>query len=516
MSGGSSTAGGEASAPGGLSWARFKALSAEAGGWLWGTAQGAFNEKASFSQIVVDAVIGMIPLVGDATAVRDLIAVVIGLVDQPKKREEVWEWVLLVVLIFALIPVWGGVIKGVGRLVVKAAKEAALLTGVARAARMGEAAREIVAFLNRIGSKNAEKWFLALRIADYKVQLLRKFDGLIDVLLRTLTAIQAKAGSLMPASMAGRIAGLRTGLAQLKELGAKMIPEAVKELDQWLREIQAFVHAGGQTTSRVAAHEVAIGERAVTRADEARIIENGPLPMRSNSGWKQNTAIAKRPKSYERVYKHEPGYPPLDKYADPNTGHFNDIEAFSGRIINRPLKPGEQIFRFFGPEGVTHGTQVKQSYATGTWWGLGPPPKTAKEWREKCAVLDEFNRDGYVVVATVPAGGEIKAAVGTVSEQSGKKIPGQHLAGGSTQAVIHLDDAAKKALSAQADEVIRSGRPQVWTDPVSGMMFEIRPTGWPDANGIHGYLEMPGPATVQTARLGAREEATKENREVFK
>ncbi|MDR2852973.1 MAG: hypothetical protein LBV61_07990, partial [Burkholderiaceae bacterium] len=70
-------------APGGLSQARFKAIAAEAGGWLWGTVRGAFNEKATFSQIVVDAVIGMIPLIGDVTAVRDLIAVLMGLSDDP-------------------------------------------------------------------------------------------------------------------------------------------------------------------------------------------------------------------------------------------------------------------------------------------------------------------------------------------------------------------------------------------------------------------------------------------------
>ncbi|OLH68232.1 hypothetical protein DXO200_11045, partial [Xanthomonas oryzae pv. oryzae] len=90
-------------------------MTADVGSWAWGTAQGAFNEKASLSQILVDAVIGMIPLVGDVTAVRDIIAVVIRLIDDPDARESVWEWVLLVVLVFALIPVVGGGIKGVGR-----------------------------------------------------------------------------------------------------------------------------------------------------------------------------------------------------------------------------------------------------------------------------------------------------------------------------------------------------------------------------------------------------------------
>ncbi|MFX5554890.1 hypothetical protein ABTE11_21670, partial [Acinetobacter baumannii] len=92
-----------------------------------------------FSQIIVDAVIGMIPLLGDVTAARDIIAVTIGLVDDPKKREDVWEWVLLVVLVVALIPVVGGVIKGVGRLVVKLAKEARALEGAARSRHVAQA-----------------------------------------------------------------------------------------------------------------------------------------------------------------------------------------------------------------------------------------------------------------------------------------------------------------------------------------------------------------------------------------
>ncbi|MGF6350772.1 hypothetical protein [Variovorax sp. W2I14] len=63
---------------------------------------------------------------------------------------------------------------------------------------------------------------------------------------------------------------------------------------------------------------------------------------------------------------------------------------------------------------------------------------------------------------------------------------------------------------------IASGKAKPWKEPVTGMTFEIKPTGWTDANGIHGYINMPGAASVQTARLGPREMATKENREVTK
>src|SRR4051812_11425801 len=106
-------------APGELSSESFQSVYLEAGDWLWGTVEGAFNEKATLSQILVDAAIGMIPFVGDVTGVRDLLAVVIGLSTDPRKREEKTQWVLLVVLSFALILVVGGVIKGVGRLLLK-------------------------------------------------------------------------------------------------------------------------------------------------------------------------------------------------------------------------------------------------------------------------------------------------------------------------------------------------------------------------------------------------------------
>lgn len=72
--------------PAGWTMSHFKAVCADVGSWTWGTVQGAFNEKSSLSQIIVDAVIGMIPLVGDATAVRDLLAVSISMADSEENR----------------------------------------------------------------------------------------------------------------------------------------------------------------------------------------------------------------------------------------------------------------------------------------------------------------------------------------------------------------------------------------------------------------------------------------------
>jgi hypothetical protein len=389
--------------PAGWTLSHFKAVCADVGSWTWGTVQGAFNEKASITQIIVDAVIGMIPLVGDATAVRDLLAIVIGMADEEEKRNSTWQWVLLVVLLFALIPVFGGVVKGVGRIIVKVAEEAAHLAEAARMAHMVAGAKEVIEFLNRIGVKNAEKWLLALRIGDHAEALIGKFTQLMGTLDNILKKTRVRVASIAP-SVAKRIDSLRSGLGKVLEKGKEMIPTAIKELDQKLREIQAFVRSGGETTSRLALHEVATGEKVTTRAEERRLVEDGVLPTRTaRGGFKQNPASASDTEVIAKYYHPEPGYPNLMSNVDSETGEYTSVAAFAGKMVNRQLKDGEEIFRFFGPERTTHGIKVAESGAAGAWWGVGPPPRPRKngEKSRQCLIvltaMDFMYRRGLLV-----------------------------------------------------------------------------------------------------------------------
>ncbi len=492
------------SAPGGLSDIDFKAMALEVGQWVWGTAQGAFNEKATLSQIITDAVIGMIPVAGDVTAARDLIAVTIGLAESPQKREDPWEWVLLVVFIFALIPVIGGAAKGVGRLIVSGARNG---NGIAKTAL------DAIEVLNRIGGGHAEKWLKSFSFSAYQAQVLEEFRKLLNMFNTVLMQIRLKLGRWIPSSLLARIEALEIGLTMLKEEAVKRIPDAIKELDQKLREIQAYIHSGGETTSKATTHAAATGERGATYANEATLVE-GAKPMRSlRGGIMQNTANAKHPESYANVYKHEPGYPDLTSRPDNKTGEIAAIKAFGGKIVNRELREGEQLFRLFGPEGVTLTNKVDGTSPGGVWWGVGKPPKDAKEWRMNSAVLDEWNRDGFLVTATLQKEAKIKACVGMNSEMYGKSIPGQYLPGGGTQAFFFLNEESAKVLAQKGQEVVASGKPVQWVDQASGMRLEIKPTGWTDANGVHGYLESAHPAYVQAVKLETRELAAKDNRE---
>ncbi|MET3654895.1 hypothetical protein [Dyella japonica] len=491
-------------APGGMSWAGFKAMAVESGQWIWGTAQGAFNTKATVSQIIVDAIIGMVPLLGDATAVRDLIAVSIGLIDEPKKRDDKWEWVLLVVLLLALIPVLGGVAKGVGRLIVDAARTSA---------KTEKLAKDIVEVLNRIGHGNAEQWLLKLRFADYQAKIADALNRFTGAMIDGITAIRKRIS--MPPSMANRLDRLKSGMAWLKGEGAKRIPDAIKELDQKLREIQAYIRSGGETTSRVARYEVAAGEKAHTYTDERRLLEDGPLPKRSvRGGWEQNPADASDPKAWASYYtpKPEEGYPNLaqiNEHTVDDEGRIKAIAANSGRMTNRRLAKNEMISRAFGPEGTTRGVPVGPTWPDGRWWWVGDPPANAEIWRVNGAILDEWNRNGYIVIGQIVSDEGPKVVTGTIAEQTGKELADQYFQGGASQAYFEVNEASAKKLREIGNEVMRTEKPQSWIDPVSGISFEVKPTGWENVNGVYGYSKIAGEGRVQTQKLQPREQSGK-------
>lgn len=506
--------------PGGLSQTDFKLIALESGQWLWGMVQGAFNQKATLSQIVVDAVIGMIPLVGDVTAVRDITAVTVRMVDEEEARENVWEWVLLVVLVIALIPVIGGVVKGVGRLIIKAAGESGhMANAAAKSAQLAQSAKEIVAFLNRIGHGHAEKWLLKLKFSEYQAQVLQHFKSLMDTMAGAFTAIENKLGPALSGVLRQRVAGMKSGVIKLKTKGEEMIPKAVKELDAKLLEIQTFIRSGGETTSRATNHTAAAGDKAaIHMTDEARLFEEFGAKVSPKGGLVQNVAKKGESDKFANVYKPEAGYPDLTKAGTDKNGHLTRIEAYAGKVINRELKEGEQVYRLFGEGGTTHGFAVGESYAGGPFWGLGKPPKNAEGWRQLSAVKDEWNRDGFIVVGTVPKNSNMKACVGLISEQAGIDIPGQYLRGGGMQAFIQFErnttslvEGAQKTLSETGQMVMKDGKPRTWIDPNNGMRFDIQPTGWKDANGIHGYVTGGTPGSVSVAPLASTEVASKSN-----
>lgn len=499
------------STPGALQPSEFKQLATEVGSWMWGTVQGAWNEKQSVSQIITDAVIGMIPLVGQATAARDLMAVGTGLATSPEKRENVWDWVLFAILLMALIPVMGGVMKGVGRLTLRAAREA-----TENSAKLAALSDDILAFLNRVGHQDAVKWFKALDFMKYEAELVSRCRAFCDTVILCINRYALRFKRVLPQSLISRMESLVSGFEAIKIAADKKIPEGLKKLNTTLKSIQAHVVAGGvPPPSRTLVYEAQTGRKVVTYADEARLIESGAAKTIVRAGkYPQNMANVE---SVSKVYRHEPGFPNLlDKrglqtvrVGKNDVQYYGPIAAASGPIKNVDLgEEGVTLFRAFGSEGTTHGVPVDKSSPAGMWWGMGEPPKTATEWRQKSAVLDEFNRNGMVTVIRIPKGVKAPACTSTVSEQYGKKIAGQYLEGGGKQAVVDFSLAPDLAdVKRTIDNLTRMGGGKAKL--LNGIVVEVRHSGWSGINGKIGYGQEVIPGAAMVERLGVTELQTK-------
>jgi len=494
----------EAGASGEISLEALEAVALEVKDWIWGTAKGAFNEKATASQIIVDAAIGMAPGLGDLTALRDLIAIVIGLAKDPRKREEKLQWMLLVIMLLALIPVLGGVFKGIGRLALKAMGEVAhLAAGAERAARLTEAAKDMVALLNHVGVGNAEKFLQKLNFAEHQEALLKYLDEWVRRLSEVLAKIKARVGAWVPDHFVEAIDRVQAGLQWLKDAAPQRLKDGIKEIDEFLREVQQYIRSGGETTSRTAAHLAEAGARQIHRTEELILLEGGAAKRTARGGWAKNSD---RAEDLEKVYVHEPGFPDLrDKVNSLPNGDviYPHVATYAGKIVSRELQPGERIFRVFGPEGATHGIDVGRSYASGppggnSFWGLNAVPETAWEWRRQSAVIDEWNHNGLIVIGTVLPGHSLPACTGVIAEQSGKTLASQFLQGGNKQAMLKLPKEVAETLSEAGLRAEKTGHEVL---EIGGVRWELRTTGWSEVNGVHGYSPIPTIGSVQTERL---------------
>ncbi|TNV23003.1 DUF4112 domain-containing protein [Buttiauxella sp. B2] len=480
----------------GVAW--FKETSLETGQWIWGTLQGSFNEKQTISQIIVDAVIGMIPLVGDVTAVRDLIAVSIGLAKEPKKRESVSEWVFLVILLFALIPVIGGVIKGVGRLALRV---------TTKAAENVETLNDVIKFLNRVGEGDAVKWLNKLNVVQYQAQLIDKMSDLCNTIITAINQIlKARVGRMLPEKWQADLIRVRDGFAALQPLASKMIPQALKELDAKLRVLQALVYKGEIHTIATGA-----GRTNVQREAEAYLIER-PLREAPKQGTRYPSIHAEEIHNDRLRLKYsKAGYPDIVNWKgkSPAFGDeqvFTDIASFSGEITAKSARDmaGSTIYRAFGnPTDLAS----KGSWAAGGFWGYQKVPGSAEEWRKLSAVLDEWNGNGFLVVLHLPEDLATRmpgtnAWYGKIAEQFGDKRPAQYLEGGGEQVIINLDVMLKNELNRIGEQVKATGQPT--SVEFKGVKAEFYPTIWQDVNGVHGYSKPEGiepPYSTYTRKL---------------
>ncbi|QGZ65581.1 hypothetical protein [Paraburkholderia acidisoli] len=189
---------------------------------------------------------------------------------------------------------------------------------------------------------------------------------------------------------------------------------------------------------------------------------------------------------------------------------YKDIASFHGAITavtSRELA-GKKIYRAFG--NASRVTPASESFAGGFWaaayWGVGEVPKTAKAWRESAAVLDDWNANGFMVVAHLPDNlaelwPEAKAWIGRIAEQYSPDSPFQYLEGGGEQLVANFGKNLVEQITAIGNEVKAAGSNEVRTEMIDGVRFDFFKTNWKDVERVHGYGEASNKQAATTRRL---------------
>lgn len=456
----------------------------QAGEWIGGGLQGQFNQKASIGQIIFDAVLSMFPVVGEATAVRDLIAIILRMSNDDKELNEVLNWIAIILCLLPIIPIVGGVLKGVGRLLLNVLRDTTKIKGVASA---------ILAFLRKMGYGNPITFINKLKFSQYQSQLIKEFKAVIARLKSAMDFMQNNMSAVLSNDVIKGIQTLKPQLDRLSQLADRMIPEAIKKLDRMLEQVRTEMI---QQMNR-AGTKIGSGQSKVMTT-EARL---------STTASKTIASKGHKPAS-GRHYKHKEGWPDLtskvNNYVKDPILKFKVISSFSIKenITAKIYKPGSKV-------KLKRVINIKNPNKAGEYWA-NKMPVNGKAWRFDYAVKSAWSTNGaFVSLERIPTAEELK--------KLGISVPKnwQGLKTWEGKVAEQLDDEGNNA----SKLLLPGGEVQIYIDfkhpdnlPIKqyiDKMTSIQKTNWQDAvlpkdiNESVAYLEVRERSrkTVQQGRI---------------
>ncbi|MEK6347014.1 MAG: hypothetical protein V4764_06015 [Burkholderia sp.] len=350
----------------------------QVGGYLWrgatavsdtvtGAVAGEFSQKRNTGAIIVDAVVSMFPVAGEVTAARDAIAITLRMCGDPKDRDNEWEWVSLVLCLLAVVPVAGGLLKGVGKLLMRAAEKSEDLVKLCQ---------EILALIRKAGHGDAVQWLRKLNFPQYQGVVLKAFDTLITRVSKALNFILNRLGSVIPTRVAQYLRSLQPRLDELRKLGDTRIVQGIKKLTQLLDEVRGHLVTGtwadvrvGSGTARTMTKEA----RLARLAEETKSLGHKPMVLAQ--------------------YKHREGWPDLRDY---------EVGAAIGTFsVKAPLEaiteaPGQMMIRVVDMRYIDQPWTIPGKF----WTDKLAPNGTA--WRTRSAVKHAWSMNGGYVSMPVP------------------------------------------------------------------------------------------------------------------
>ncbi|WP_434387247.1 LysM peptidoglycan-binding domain-containing protein [Melittangium boletus] len=267
--------------------------------WLLGTAQGDFNKDPSLSQIIVNMILGLIPVVDQVLDVRDIIAGLKDIIeyyledDTGQKRHEsvlglpyeYWIWLNIFIIAMGCIPEVGSAVKGVLRVLISFLVEISKAGGTLTVAQGQRLLREIDKVLKHLGNANptARDWLK--RFEGDLDKWLEKAFVLIKQTLNTLTSVLTSAEQIATGWIPKQVVGaqqLKELIAQLRKIKQALgrcharLSVAKAEINRWMRaQLKQILDAAPRLPSNGAPRaspRVAVKSQAQHAAELSRVV----------------------------------------------------------------------------------------------------------------------------------------------------------------------------------------------------------------------------------------------------
>jgi hypothetical protein len=219
--------------------------------WLKSVILGEFADHRPLSAVVADMLVSFVPGVVIVTSARDAVAVTLRLANDPAKREELMEWVLLCAcLITIALPLAmaaggaaaagvGAVIGGIAGTELGAALRAVMLMLIKEASKLVD----LVRFLQKFIKGDILKFLRAVKFAAYEKALVQALSKVCGKLVEMVKSLRLHLESLRYFDT------VKTTIAKLAEWERKFyavqhaalakIPLAMAELDARLAKVLA-------------------------------------------------------------------------------------------------------------------------------------------------------------------------------------------------------------------------------------------------------------------------------------
>ena len=471
----------------------------EVGDWICGVVMGEFNEDPKVSQIITDMAISFAPGIGELCDIRDIIAVLLRWYNDPRKMQDLLEWVTFAGCAIGLVPVVGWPLKTTARFIAHYGDDVVQM------------AAELIALLNRIGVGNAEKWLRETRFVDYHQQLLEKLTEFLNSFIDILRSCQKSLFSLV-VGLREHLKDLADWLTELRDNLGEPLWQALNYLEPYKIKILEAVGPNGDRTAHI---YFATGSPTSYRIEAKSNPSGSKYPKQSKHGGWKGLDEADAKKWIEDNHKKLKEY--FQEYIENETAEEKfilDLKAFATRPEIVPLL-GETMTRVYGPpkknprlRAAREGYVVNRTRPGGRWWCVGRIPNTAKEWRKLLAVLDIFNGNGHIVKIKILSG-NVHGIRGKVAEQLSSSKQ-QYLPGGGEQVLISSEHAKKidKALTA----AIKNKRSISGIISVDGItiQFTKKSTRWKKVNGRYGWQQrLDVPLIYSSQYLAPTEEQPK-------